>query len=140
MAVLALAAPTVPIGSVAGSGGGPTVAWGNLVPAAETSLGANVGFSFPNNGAVLCHIVTGTVIGTIAFVVQRTVESNQVPAFTPLGPGGVALAISSSYIFGPFSPADFNDPNGLFQCTWTGFTGGSVGVYQLPTSRFGLQT
>jgi hypothetical protein len=138
MAALALAAPTVPIGSLSGSGGGPTVANPNLLPAAETSIGANTGFSFPNNGAVILRLITGTVVGVLTFIVQRPVEGSLTPGFVVSSTPG--LAISSSYLFGPFSPADFNDVNNLFQATWTGFTGGSVGVYQLPASRFGLVT
>lgn len=138
MATLALAAPTVPIGSLAGSGGGASVATPNLLPAAETLLAANTGFSFPNNGSVLLRIVTGTTIGVITFLPQRTVEGNLPAGFvvTTLN----ALSISTPYLWGPFSPGDFNDVNGLFQGTWTGNTAGSVGVYILPSSRFGLVT
>jgi hypothetical protein len=139
MAILALAAPVTPIGSLAGSGGGPTVATPNLLPAAETSMAANVGFSFPNNGAVILRVITGSTVGVLTFIPQRTVEGNLPVGFVVSTTPG--LAISSSYLWGPFSPADFNDVNGLFQATWTGFAGtASVGVYQLPTSRYGLQT
>jgi hypothetical protein len=135
MAPLVLAAPTVPIGSLSGSGGGPNVATPNLLPAAENALTGFTGFSFPNNGAVILRVVVGVAgAGTLTFTVQRTVEGQLPAALT------YTLVNSTAPLFGPFSPGDFNDVNGLFQATMSVVTGNSVGVYQLPTSRFGLVT
>ncbi|SRR6266568_7891249 len=127
MATLALAAPTIALGSNYGTGPGV----GLNLPAAETSIAANTGFSFPNNGWVMLRVVYGTVVGTINFVIQKQVEG-VTPA--PIVPNST---ISVPYIYGPFDTAEFNDVNGLFQANWTGFTGGSVGVYQLPANRYG---
>lgn len=131
MTTLALAAPTVPMGSAYT---GLKVGAGNslVLPASEAgTLGANTGFSFPNNGAVLLRIVSGSVAGTLTFVTQQPVEGIATPGILP------TIAATTSYIWGPFDTAEWNDVNGLFQALWTGNTGGSVGVYQLPTSRFG---
>jgi hypothetical protein len=131
MASVALAAPTVALGSLytAAKVGAGT---GLALPAAEaTAITGNTGFSFPNNGAVLLRIVYGTVVGTITFQPSQQLEQTLVAALTPNS------AISTAYIYGPFDTSEWNDINGLFQCAWTGFTGGTVGVYQLPASRFG---
>jgi len=133
MTTLVLAAPTVQIGSASGGTPGPLVATPNALPAAETSIAANAGFSFPNNGAVILRVVTGTVVGTLTFLLQKTTEGQTPAGFVVSG----SLVASTGYLWGPFSPSDFNDVNGLFQATWTGFTGGSVGVYVLPSNVFG---
>ena len=122
MTTLALAAPSVAIAS--GN------ALGTVLPAAETSMAANAGFSFPNNGGVLLRVVIGSAgAGNLSLVVQKTVEG-QTPAAIVL-----ALSNSTTYIFGPFSPSDFNDVNGLFQGLLSVPTGNSVGVYSLPPQR-----
>lgn len=132
MAALALAAPTVPIGSASGSTPGAGVITPNILPAAETALTGFTGFTFPNNGAVILRIVIGASgAGNLVFIAQRTIESFAATVTT------IAVANSTSYLFGPFSPADFNDVNGLFNATLSVVTGNSVGVYQLPASVFG---
>jgi hypothetical protein len=136
MAILALAAPTAFLGSAytAAKVGANS---GLLLPAVEqNAVGTITGFSFPNNGAIMLRLVTGTVIGTLTFQPQLLVEGALPAAVVPTSAGS-ALAISSAYIFGPFDTAEWNDPNGLFQCQWTGFTGGSFGLYLLPAGRYG---
>ncbi|SRR5216684_1904337 len=132
MPTLALPAPTLPIGSLAGGTPGPLVATPNILPAAETALGANTGFSFPNNGAVILRVVVGAAgAGNLTLVVQKTTEGQVPAAFV------IAVANSTVLLLGPFSPADFNDVNGLLQATMSVQTGNSVGVYQLPGNVFG---
>lgn len=123
--LLALAAPTTAITGPPG-GGGIT---GIVLPAAETSLGTNTGFTVPNNGAVLVRVVVGAAgTGTIQFVCQKTIEgvSLQLTAFQQ------TLANSTVYIFGPFRPSEFNDVNGLLNANLSVVTGNSVGAYILP--------
>lgn len=135
MANVALVAPTVPIGSLSGSLGGANMMVPNILPAAEaTSLATFTGFSFPNNGAVILRVVTGgSGACTLSFNLTRLVEG-ELPAVDTY-----AQASSVSALFGPFSPADYNDINGLVQCAVSVVTGNSVGVYQLPQSHFGTQ-
>jgi hypothetical protein len=132
MAVLALAAPVTNIGSASGATPGPLIATGLILPAAETALGANTGCTFPNNGAVIFRaVIGGAGAGNITFVLNRTVEGQVPAAFV------VAVANSTSYLFGPFSPADFNDANGNVDANFSVQTGNSVGVYILPNNVFG---
>jgi hypothetical protein len=131
MASVALAAPVTVMGSVYTSAkvGAGT---GLPLPAAEAQVITGfTGFSFPNNGAVLLRVVYGTVVGAITFQPSGPIEGTLVAAITPNS------AISTAYIYGPFDTSEWNDANGLFQAAWTGFTGGSVGVYQLPLTRYG---
>jgi hypothetical protein len=119
MTTLALSAPVTAIA------GGPNS--GTVLPATETSMASNAGFSFPNNGATLVRIVIGSAgAGNVTFNFQRTVEGQLPAAFV------VALSNSTTYIFGPFPPSDFNDANGLVQALLSVPTGNSVGVYSLP--------
>lgn len=123
MTTLALTAPTQAI-----SGGNTAFA----LPAAETSIGANTGFSFPNNGAVILRVVVGVSgAGNLGINIQKQVEGQAVAAIS------LALSNSTSYLLGPFKPSDFNDPNGLVQCTLSVQTGNSVGVYSVPGSLSG---
>jgi hypothetical protein len=132
MTTLALAAPTVQIGSASGGTPGALVSTPNILPTSETSLASNTGFSFPNNGAVLLRVCIGASgAGNLGFVLQRQVEGQAATAFT------IAVANSTNYLFGPFSPNDFNDVNGLFQGTLSVQTGNSVGVYILPSNVYG---
>lgn len=118
MTTLALSAPTTSIAS--------NNAIGTVLPTSETALSSNAGFSFPNNGAVLLRVCIGSSgAGNLSLVVQRLVEQEQPAAIV------IALSNSTNYIFGPFSPGDFNDVNGLFQGLLSVQTGNSVGVYKL---------
>ena len=117
MTTLALPAATVVLGGRNA---------GVLLPAAETAVGSNAGFSIPNNGRTLIRIVMGASgAGNLSLVLQRTVEGQVPPPFV------VALANSGQYFFGPFSQTDFNDANGLLQCLMSVATGNSVGGYLL---------
>lgn len=123
MSTLALAAPSQAI-----SGGNS----GFILPASETSIGANTGFSFPNNGSVLLRVCVGASgAGNLSLVIQKTVEGVTPPAIV------IAVANSTNYLLGPFRPSDFNDANGLFQGLLSVLTGNSVGVYSLPGSLSG---
>jgi len=130
MTTLALGAATVTLGSVYTSthvGAGTGLA----LPATETSIGANSGFSFYNLGSTLLRIVYGTVVGTITFQPSLLEEGELT---TPITPNS---AISTAYIYGPFDTNEWNDNNDLVQCLWSGYTGGSVGIYLLPPNRYG---
>lgn len=125
MTTLALAAPTTAI-SLGPASGAIT---GVILPASETSLATFAGFSVPNNGAVLVHVVVGVSgAGNLAFICQKTIFGGSIPSTV----FQIALVASTSYLFGPFSPSNFNDANGLLQATISVVTGNSVGVYQLP--------
>jgi hypothetical protein len=124
MARTALPAATVSIGGGASAG--------TILPATEpTNLTGFTGVNFANNGAVLLRLVVGAAgVGNVTFNFSRTTEG-QLPA-----PFVVAVANSTSYIFGPFSPSDFNDANGLIQIDKSGtVTGDSAGLYLLPGWR-----
>ena len=130
MTLLALSAPATSITGPPG-GGGIT---GITLPAAETSLGSNTGFTVPNNGAVLVRVVIGSAgAGTIQFICQKTIEGVSLPltAFQQ------SLSNSTVYIFGPFRPSEFNDVNGLLNANLSVVTGNSVGAYILPGSVSG---
>lgn len=133
MARVALAAPTVNIGSASGSVPGAAVVTPNILPTSEPqSLATFTGFTFPNNGAVLLRLCVGASgAGNVTFFLQRTVESFSATI------ANIAVANSTNYIWGPFSPGDFNDANGLFNADISVVTGNTVGVYILPTSVFG---
>jgi hypothetical protein len=120
MATLALAAATTPMGSLQTG-----ILNGLQLPAAETALGANTGFSFPNDGMTLLRVVIGASgAGNLTFVIQKLVEG------ILDAPLVLAVGNTTTWIFGPFSRADFNDSNGLFQGLLSVQTGNSVGVYQ----------
>ena len=123
MTTLALAAPTTPI-----CGGNAAT----VLPATETPLGTNTGFSFPNNGSVVLRVCIGAAgAGNLTLTIQKTVEGQTPPPIT------IAVANSTNYQLGPFRPSDFNDANGLFQGALSVQTGNSVGVYSLPGSQSG---
>jgi hypothetical protein len=124
MARTLLPAPTVNL-----SGGANA---GTILPATEpTNLTGFTGVNFVNNGAVVLRLVVGASgVGNITFNFTRTTEG-QLPA-----PFVVAVANSTTYLFGPFSPSDFNDVNGLIQIDKSGtVTGDSAGLYILPGWR-----
>jgi hypothetical protein len=102
----------------------PTNLAGTVLPAAETALTGKTGFQFQNNpaGAVVVRIVVGA----------SGAGNLQLVAATGAQPSVVALANSTTYIFGPFDPAVFSSPTGLVQATLTVVTGNSVGIYLLP--------
>jgi hypothetical protein len=124
MTILSLTAPTLPIGG--------SLTAGLVLPVSETNtfVAGNTGCSFANNGAILIRFVVGSSgTGTVSFNLQRTVEGQLPAAFTQV------LANSTNYIFGPFSPSDFNDVNGLVQVTFPYASGNTVGLYTLPGIR-----
>lgn len=125
MSLLALSAP---VNSISGPPGGGGIT-GVTLPASETALTGNTGFTVPNNGAVLVRVVIGASgAGTIQFVCQKTVEG----VLMPLTAFQQSLANSTVYIFGPFRPSEFNDANGLLNANLSVVTGNSVGAYILP--------
>ena len=124
MTILSLPAATVSIGGAFTAG--------TVLPAAEPNamVSGNTGLSFANNGAVLLRLVAGaSAPGTVSFNLSRTVEGQLPAAFSQ------TLAINTAYLYGPFSPSDFNDVNGLVQVTWAFVTGCSAGLYLLPGWR-----
>jgi hypothetical protein len=124
MTILALPAPTVTLGGVFSAG--------TVLPATEPNamVSGNTGLSFVNNGAMFLRlVVAGGGAGTVTFNLSKTVEG-QIPA-----PFTQALANSTAYIYGPFSPSDFNDVNGLVQVTWAFVTGNTAGLYFIPGWR-----
>jgi hypothetical protein len=70
-----------------------------------------------------------TTGGTIQFVEQRSILG----ATLPVTQFQQTLA-AGTYIFGPFGPSVFNDPNNLLQMLGTFFGGASnnIGAYILP--------
>ena len=125
MTLLALAAPVTAIAGPPG-GGGIT---GVVLPAAETAIGANTGFTVPNNGAVLVRVVVGSAgAGNIQFICQKLIEG----VLMPVTAFQQALANSTVYLFGPFRPSEFNDVNGLLNANLSVVTGNSAGAYILP--------
>jgi hypothetical protein len=133
MAVLALAAPVTYIGSASGPQPGAAIVTPNILPAAEPGvLTGMTGWTFPNNGAVLVRLVVGAAgAGNVTFLTQRTIESFGATV------GAIAVANSTNYIWGPFSPGDFNDANGLVNINISVVAGNTVGVYILPQNVFG---
>lgn len=126
MTTLALSAPTT---SLSGPPGGGGIA-GIVLPAAEAGvLTTFAGFSVPNNGAVLVRVCVGSAgTGTLSFICQKTIEG----ALIATTVFSQVVANSTSYIFGPFRPSEFNDVNGLLQATISVVTANTVGVYILP--------
>jgi hypothetical protein len=125
MTVLALANPVTSITGPPGGGG----IVGIVLPAAETAMAANTGFTVPNNGAIIVRVVIGAAgTGTIQFVCQKTIEG----VLLPITAFQQVLSNSTVYIFGPFRPSEFNDANGLLNANMSVPTGNSVGAYILP--------
>jgi|SRR5215469_14083424 len=120
---ITLPAPTLSIVSAIAS---PTA-----LPTAEaTSLTAGGGVNFANNGAILLRVCVGSSTTTLSALLQRSIEGFL--AGSTLYTTGT-LAISTNYIFGPFSPSDLNDANGNFNFTLSVYTGGiTAGLYKLP--------
>ena len=134
MASVVLAPPTTYLGSVSGGVAGVSPLAGGLVlPTAEAqSLATFTGFAVPNNGTAMVRLVVGAAgAGTVTLAVQRLLEGSASPGVT------FAVVNSTNYLWGPFSPADFNDINGLLQFSITVVTGNSVGAYQLPPNMLG---
>jgi hypothetical protein len=125
MTVLALANPAT---SIAGPPGGGGIV-GIALPAAETAMAANTGFTVPNNGAIIVRVVIGAAgTGTIQFICQKTIEG----VLLPITAFQQVLSNSTIYFFGPFRPSEFNDVNGLLNANMSVPTGNSVGAYILP--------
>jgi hypothetical protein len=124
MTILALPAPTVTLGG--------TFSAGTVLPATEPNamVAGNTGLSFANNGAMFLRLVVAVAgTATATFNLAKTVEG-QLPA-----PFSQVLANSTPYIYGPFSPSDFNDANGLVQVTWPFVSGNTAGLYFIPGWR-----
>lgn len=101
---------------------------GTILPATEaTNLTGFTGVNFVNNGATLLRLVVGASgAGTVTVFFTKTVEGQAVTSFS------IAVANSTTYIIGPFSPSDLNDVNGLVQIDKSGtVTGDSAGLYKL---------
>src|SRR5215813_9306602 len=114
MANLALGAPTRTLGGITAVTG--------LQAASETSLGANTGFTFANNGLVLVHYCVGASgAGNVQFT-----------ATTGSNPAVIATTNNASYWWGPFDPAVYSDMAGLCLATVSVNTGNSVAAYYLP--------
>jgi hypothetical protein len=133
MASVPLAAPVTFLGSTSGGLAGVSPATGLILPAAEaTVLTGFTGWSVPNNGTVMVRLVVGAAgAGNVTLAVQRISEGQASPGLV------IAVANSTTYLWGPFSQADFNDINGLLQFTISVVTGNSVGAYQLPPNMIG---
>lgn len=116
-------APTVTLGG--------TPAAGTVLPASEaTSIAAGGAALLANNGAMFLRIVVASVGTTVTFTLNRTVEGQLPAAFTQV------LSTSTAYIFGPFSPSDFNDTNGNLDISFSGTpTGATAGAYFVPSWR-----
>lgn len=126
MTTLALAVPTT---YIAGPPGAGAITGVTLAAQEANTLATYAGFSVPNNGSVLVRITVGAAgAGNVAFICQKTVYGASVAATSFLQ----ALSNSTAYIFGPFSPSNFNDVNGLLQVTLSVVTGNYCGVYYLP--------
>lgn len=124
MSILTLPAPTITLGG--------TFSAGTVLPATEPGVmvTGNTGFQFANNGAMFLRMVVAVAgTATATFNLSKTVEG-QIPA-----PFTQVLANSTAYIFGPFSPSDFNDVNGLVQVTWPFVAGNTAGLYFIPGWR-----
>ena len=93
-----------------------------------TALASNTGVSFINNGLMFLVVYVGSSgAGNLTMNFGRTVEGS-VPA-----PKVQALANSTNYILGPWSPSDFTaqDGTGLTYFDFSVSTGNSVTLYQL---------
>jgi hypothetical protein len=115
MALLALSAASTYIAD-------QTLAAGTVLPASETSLASNTGLTFPNSpsGLVLLRVVVGSAgAGNVTFVDPSSSAGNIV----------VAVANSTSYLFGPFAEGTFDAGTGLVQVNFSVVTGNSAGVY-----------
>jgi hypothetical protein len=132
MATLVLAAPLVPVSNIPGSSGLaitllPTTYAGQ--PLTTVSL-----IQFPNNGAVLLHLI---IAGADTPVLQPLVETNAILGVSLLASAAFTTSATSTghqYLFGPFSPRVFNDANGLVNITVTGTVSSSsfAGLLTLP--------
>lgn len=121
MARLALSAPTTALSS-----------WTALteLPAAEAgTMGANTGFTFPNNGLVIVRYVNGSTAGNLLLKFTITVDG------VAVADRQLAVSSSKAYILGPFKLAYYNDPaTGLVTIDKsTSASGDTVGLYILPS-------
>jgi len=86
------------------------------------------GVQFVNNGSMFMYVVIGSAgAGNLTLNLGRTTEG-QLPV-----PFVLALANSTNYLLGPWSPSDFTAHDGTGQ-TYFDFsvtTGNSVSLYQL---------
>lgn len=92
------------------------------------SLATFTGVQFVNNGMMFLYITIGASgAGNLTLNFGRTVEG-QVPAAFVL-----ALANSTNYLLGPWSPTDFTarDGTGLTYFDFSVVTGNAVTLYQL---------
>lgn len=105
-----------------------TLAQIQLPAAGVQSLATFTGVAFANNGLMFLYVVVGVAgAGNVTYNFGRTVEG-QFPA-----PVVVALANSTNYLLGPWSPTDFTaqDGTGLTYFDFSVVTGNSVTLYQL---------
>jgi hypothetical protein len=97
--------------------------------AGAQSLGSStIGVQFTNNGEMFLAVYVGSS-GACNFTQNfgRTIEG------AIAAPVVVALADSTNYLFGPWSPSDFTaqDGSGLTYFDFSVLTGNSVTLYQL---------
>ena len=103
-----------------------------ILPASETSMATYAGFSVPNNGAVVIHVVQGgTSASTIQFIVNKATLLGASLSSISTWSQALGVAANTHWLFGPFGPSVFNDTNGLLQATLTSVANISVGCYIL---------
>ncbi len=103
-----------------------------ILPASETSMTTYAGFSVPNNGAVLIHVVQGaTTASNLQFIVNKATLLGSSLSSISTWTQALGTSAGTHWIFGPFGPSVFNDSNGLLQATLSSVVSISVGVYIL---------
>lgn len=114
----------------------------DLTPADLAVVGANTGVQFANNGAVglLVYNGGGSAI-TITPQITRNVEGlGALSSFSFSGtpPGQISLPAGKSWLFGTYSPQDYNanfTPGGLMTVAMTGtLTDVGVALISVPTT------
>lgn len=95
---------------------------------AQTLTGSTLGVQFTNNGMLFLAVYVGASgAGNFTQNFGRKIEG------AIAAPPVVALANSTNYLFGPWSPTDFTaqDGTGLTYFDFSVLTGNSVTLYQI---------
>lgn len=96
--------------------------------AGATALTGFTGVQFQNNGLMILYVSVGAAgAGNITQNFGRTIEG------AIAAPVVVAVANSTNYVLGPWSPTDFTaqDGSGLTYIDFSVVTGNAVTLYQL---------
>lgn len=132
MATLVLAAPTFAVSNIPASTGLSIT----LLPVTYSgqALTTVTLIQFPNNGAVLLHLVIG---GSDAPVLNPLIETNAILGVSLTASTAFQTTATSTghqYLLGPFPPRIFNDANGLVNLAVTGTVSASsfAGLLTLP--------